>query len=469
MADERRGVKRVRPYAKPDDGEHLEEKTKWLGRPVTVGYRFTKDRLRHVIVTFGDSGTKAEFEKVQNHLRGVHGSLPEPGKTKDDLLASTYEEGGFETKHRLWASGTEQVSFFLTTLPAKSSAEVVPAEFQEVSWQMDASVTAVNKADTQVNNTRLSQAAAGGAAEIRKLNPEDLQDHGMKLGVLVSALDRGIQRLSEPGFAERLESFFSMIESRGIQANWKRADFDLRRWQLLRQSYSAGYEIHKLVVDNWEEWRAIESFPPEPEQKPWQKEITRLHAEMKLATDKLDELFPSPKAKEQEFARLKKELQAAHASFKSRWDTLLATRWAKTESEDPAEGRNYSFATMIAGAVPQLRKLSREDLSDFRQAQRGLLDSYEQVFRLFEEVKKTGTDPFNLGVGINGWYLTEAKWKAAHHAHKVAYAQSELLEQNWEDWRRSGPNPKGTPKSWQKKARELQDEFRAALAASSAA
>lgn len=465
-------VKRVRPYATPDDTDHLEERTRWLGRPVTVSYRFTNDRLRHVIVTFSDSGTGADFEKIQSHLQSVHGSMPTPGKTKEELLSSVYEEDIFQTEHRLTPSEVEQVNFFLTTLPTGPSTEVVPPEFHEMNWQMDASVAAVNKADSQVNNTRLSQAAAAGAAEARKLSPEDLQDHGIKLRVLINALDRGIQRLSDPGFAARLEPFFSMIESRRIPMNGKRADFDLRRWQLLRQSYAAGYEMHKLIAENWDEWRAIESLPPEAEQKPWQKEIARFHGELKEVSDKLKELYPSPpspKEKEQEFAKLKKELQGVHASFKSRWETLLGTRWAKTESEDPAEGKNYSFATMISGAVPRLRKLSREDLTEFRQAQRALLDSYEQAFRLFEELKKTGTDPFNLGVGLTGWYLTEAKWKACHHAHKVAYAQSELLEQNWEDWRRSGPNPKGAPKPWQKKARELENEFRSAMAASDAA
>jgi hypothetical protein len=273
--------------------------------------------------------------------------------------------------------------------------------------------------------------------------------------------------LSEPEFAARLDSFFNMLESRGIQTKWKRSDFDLETWRLLRELWGAGLELHKLMVANWDEWRSVEAFPAEAEQKPWQKEMTRLLGEFTSVTKQLEELHPSPpspEAKKQEFDKLKKELQAAHASFKTRWETLLSTRWARTESEDPAEGRNYSFATMIAGAVPQLRKLRREDLNEFRQAQRALLDCYEQVFRLFEEVKKTGTDPFNLGHSINGWYLTEAKWKAAYHAHKVAYTQSELLEQNWEDWRRSGPNPKGTQKPWQKRAQELQNEFNAAMA-----
>ena len=458
-------VKRVRPYAKPDDGEHLVERTQWLERPVTIDYHFTKDRLRNVIVTFGDSGTAAHFEKIQNHLQSVHGSMPDPAETKDELLKSVYEEGGFQTEHRLTTSRTEQVTFFLTTLPSKASEEVVPPEFQEMSWQMDAAVASFNKAQKAVENTRFTDAAAGGRTALAKVSAEDLLDHASKQRVLLNAIERGIQRLSEPGFAARLDSFFNMLETRGIQTESKRSDFDLETWRILRQLWGAALEVHKLMVANWEEWRSIDGFPEEAEQKPWQTEMSKRVAEFNAAEQKLKQRSPSPKAKEDEFARLKKELQAAHASFKSRWDSLLGTRWAKMESDDPAEGRNCSFATMIAGAVPQLRKLSRKDLSDFRQAQRALLDSYEQVFRLFEEVKKTGTDPFNPGVSLSGWYLTEAKWKTAHHAHQIAYAQSELVEQNWEDWRRSGPNSKGTPKPWQKRAHELQNEFRAAMAA----
>lgn len=113
-------VKRVRPHAKPDAGEHLVERTQWLERPVEIAYRFIKDRLRYVIVTFGDSGTAAHFEMIQNHLQSVHGSMPEPAETKDELLKSVYEEGDFQTEHRLTTSRTEQVTFFLTTLPPRS-------------------------------------------------------------------------------------------------------------------------------------------------------------------------------------------------------------------------------------------------------------------------------------------------------------------------------------------------------------
>jgi hypothetical protein len=43
--------------------------------------------------------------------------------------------------------------------------------------------------------------------------------------------------------------------------------------------------------------------------------------------------------------------------------------------------------------------------------------------------------------------------------YAIAYEQSGLLEENWEDWRKFGPDPKGKPKPWQKKAQQLQSEF----------
>jgi predicted secreted protein len=172
---------------------------------------------------------------------------------------------------------------------------------------------------------------------------------------------------------------------------------------------------------------------------------------------------PTLNLQQVERGRIEAELRAAHASFKTRWDNIAETPWAQTENNDPREGQNSSFTTIIAGAIPFLRKLSREDLSEFRKAQRTLLDSYEQVFSLFQKAQTKGFDPFDPGVGLAGWYPNLAIWQAAQRVHAIAYEQSGLIEENWEEWRRSGSKSKEKQKPWQEKAQQLQSGFDSAF------
>ena len=47
--------------------------------------------------------------------------------------------------------------------------------------------------------------------------------------------------------------------------------------------------------------------------------------------------------------------------------------------------------------------------------------------------------------------------------HAIAYAQSEVLEQTWEDWRLRGLRKDRRWKPWQERMRQLQSEFDAAM------
>lgn len=455
-------VKHVRPRVTKDADGDLSESTTWLGRSAKVRYSFEDDLLRLVIVTFRDSATEADFDKTQNHLQSAPGNMTTPSKTEKYLLCSTYEEGGFEITHSLTADKTEQVTFSRSIASSQSSAAAIPPEFQEMSWQMEALLASYKKAETALENTRLSRTVPAGRSEVAKLGAEDLRDYEIKLRDLLNSIDRGIQRLSEPGFAAKLEPFFSMMESRQLKSNWKRSDFDLRRWQLLRQLSSAAHELHKLMVENWPEWCSIESLPPDAEQKPWQKEMTRLSGEFTSANKQLVELAkPTPSPQQQ----VEKQLKALHVSYKGIWNKLAETRWAQTVNEDPRDGKDFLFAAITPGAVPQLRKLSREDLGDYRRAQRALLESHEQVMSLFQEAQAKGLDPFNPGVDLGGAHWKLATWRTSLKVFTIAYAQTELVEQNWEDWRGHGPEPKGKTKPWQKKAQQLQSEFNTAFEA----
>lgn len=55
-------------------------------------------------------------------------------------------------------------------------------------------------------------------------------------------------------------------------------------------------------------------------------------------------------------------------------------------------------------------------------------------------------------------------WDAAHRLYAIAYEQSGLIEENWDEWRRSGLQSKGKVKPWQEKFQELQRDVDSALA-----
>ena len=353
--------------------------------------------------------------------------------------------------------------------PGQSAARasMFPPELEKLGVRMGEVMTAYQKAETAAQDSRWAKTDPG---EYRKLPREALKEYIARLRELVDATDRAIEMLAQPGFEADVARMLSIAEARGERV--PKGDLKPDALRLLRRIYAGSHQVHLIVDANWEEWLANPT--PGSDLKPWQKEMQALVSDIQIADKEHDALVearasaggvakPNPEPPKVDFTKLETELKAVHAAFKTRWDKLLETRWAQTESNDPREGRNCSFATIIVGAIPQLRKLSREDLREFREAQAALLDSYAQTFSLFQEAQTKGFDPFNPGVGLGGWYRNIASWRAAHRAHAIAYAQSELLEQNWESWRREGIPQKGKAKPWHKKAQELQGEFDAAL------
>jgi hypothetical protein len=364
-------------------------------------------------------------------------------------------------------SGGQRVELPPRPSQAASESSIFPPELEKLGTRMGVVMSAYQKAETAAQDARWAKT---DASEYRKLPREVLKEYIARLRELVDATDQAIAMLAEPGFEANLARMVSIAEAHGTRL--QKADLKPDALRILRRIYAGSLQVHQIIDTNWEEWRADSGSGNDP--KPWQKELLALASDIRMADKELDALVkaraaqestpqPAPDPQQVERKRIEAELKAAHASFKARWDNLIETRWAKTDSTDPREGQNASMATIIAGAIPYLRKLSREDLSEFRKAQRALLDSYEQVFSLFQKAQTNGFDPLNPGVGLAGWYMTLAKWHAARRVHAIAYEQSGLIEENWEDWRRSGLPKQGKLKPWQKKAQQLQTEFESAF------
>ena len=474
MAERNEAVERILLVVIPlslifDLGKHLffpETNGEWPSPTVT--FMTVAAELGMVIGVAGLTLRRLKSHQGPNNAAGAWMVLPVIGLLAGLGLLGTRLVGG--SQGELPPRSTQSDSI-------RSTAEELPPELEKVAVRLTEFLESFNKGEAEVVKTRVMQTMHNAPRDLGKLSREDLRDYGVKQRTMLDAIDRGVQLLSEPGISDKIDRLYSQpaVQNK-LTREVKRAEFGLRRWQLVRKIWGDTDRVVTIIGENWDEWRSIESFPPEAEQKPWQKEIRQLQGELASAKKELEELIgsseatttapkPTPDPQKVEFARLQKELKVVHATFKSGWEKLLGTRWARTESEDPTEGRNYSYAAVLAGAIPKLRKLSREDLSEFRQAQRALLDSYDQALKLFEESRTKGYDAFNPGDNAGGWYRNLPTWQAAYHAHSIAYAQSELVEQNWEEWKRQGPKPKGKQKPWQQKAQQLQLEFDAALKA----
>lgn len=106
-------VKALRPKARSWGKDKLFEPMEWLGRSAAVSYGFDGGLFVIAIVTMTDA-TPADYEKTQKYLQTEYGNMPEPAKTAEFVLSSTYKQGRFSIMHTLRPNKTEQVTVFRT-------------------------------------------------------------------------------------------------------------------------------------------------------------------------------------------------------------------------------------------------------------------------------------------------------------------------------------------------------------------
>ncbi len=362
------------------------------------------------------------------------------------------------------------------TRQSDSKASVMPPDLERLGTRAGEVIGSYQAAEAEVAKSRWETTPA---AERRKLPREALQEHIARHRTWLEATDRLVDLLSEPGFEANAERLLKIYEARGIDVGMRpgqRLDLNPDEWRLVRRNVAAAYKINVLIEANWEEWLTT-TLPSTGEQKPWLKEVSALESEIKTATRDMDALVakrtastnapPVSPTPDQEGAKFAARLKILHATCQNLEDKLRATRWAHTVREDPEEGyRFYPYATVPLSAIPKLRKLEREDLSAFRKAQRELLGSIDQALGLFQEAEAKGIDLFATGgtpkpawSAVEGRGPEQERWRAAQRVYALAAEQSALIEQNWEDWRRRGPEPKGNPQPWQNKAVRLRRDF----------
>ncbi len=373
-------------------------------------------------------------------------------------------------------SGGPRVELPPRPVQVETKAATLPPDLEKLATRAGAVTTTYQKAETAAVNSRWANTEP---REYRTLPRSALTEQIGLERDLVEATDRVIELLEEPGFETEMTRLASLARTQGRRV----PELDLKPdgWRLLRRIYAGSRRMLILVDENWDEWRATPTITEDG--KPWQKEILALVKEIEIADKEHDALIearavaagaakPTPGAEEIIAAKLKARIKDLQVSCDNLQAKLAKTRWAQTGKGDPSDGQGaYLFAAAPVHAISALQKLSLEDLSAFREAEEKLLGPVNDMVRRFQEAESLRMDLF---AGENALALefspvagkADARaqnWRVAHRLYAIAYEQSGLIEQNWEDWRRSGSKSKGKQKPWQEKAQQLQNEFDSAF------
>ncbi len=165
-------------------------------------------------------------------------------------------------------------------------AQGMLAVLKDMVSQMDGLTAAYQKATLEIAATRWSQTFSE-KGDLRALARDDLRDYLAKQKALIDSIDGMLAFLAEPRVVNDFGSSWTYAESHGLTAGRKQPDIDKTPWRLRRRLNESSYAAYKLVEENWEEWRSIQSVIPEAELNSWQREMKRLAAEARAAQTEL--------------------------------------------------------------------------------------------------------------------------------------------------------------------------------------
>lgn len=134
---------------------------------------------------------------------------------------------------------------------AARESSIFPPEFEKLGTRMGVVMSAYQKAETAVQNSRWAKT---DPSEYRKLPRSALTEQIALQRDLVEATDRVIELLAEPDFEANLARMVSIAEARGTRL--PKADLKPDALRLLRRIYAGGHRVFVLIDENWDEWRA---------------------------------------------------------------------------------------------------------------------------------------------------------------------------------------------------------------------
>lgn len=246
-----------------------------------------------------------------------------------------------------------------STKPAPAAAEpstvAATARFEKMAARFEALIESYRMAKTAVDHSQWTIIGRAAPGAVRMLPRENLKEDLTKQRAMLDAIDENIRFHTDPEVDANLDRLFRRAAAGGRVEGWKRADVSLHSWRLRRKAFGAVYEVHKIVDKNWEEFRLVESPPPEAQLQPWQREINRLLSEMRPAQKELEEMQKPDPAEEQ--ARLVAERKEGRNAARD----LVETGALRLKAPTGFEGAKW---LMSRDEVKAVRPKARDDGDD---------------------------------------------------------------------------------------------------------
>ncbi len=120
-------------------------------------------------------------------------------------------------------------------------------------------------------------------ADLQKLPRKDLRDFLARYDELIASYDRMIEFLEEPGLQDKADALVRFAKAQGVSP--PQLELKPDGWRKRRFIDATNRKIWRIVDAHWEEWRT-NSWPPEGDPKPWEKEALALTSEIENAEKK---------------------------------------------------------------------------------------------------------------------------------------------------------------------------------------
>jgi hypothetical protein len=251
------------------------------------------------------------------------------------------------------------------------------------------------------------------------------------------------------GYADRALKILAEAESKKLDVSkaldtpaFTRLDF----WRAWQRTATASSEKLAVVDQNWDEYVAHPIPDAESDLKPWQREVRRLDAVAAAASKEMEAILrpsaaPSPAVAE--VTGLTKELRDLIASWNTAMEKSAATRWAKSDFEDPA----------------QKKTLTRRDLEEAVELSRVAAGFEERIVKLLAQAKAQGIDV--SAATKDAVLLRPEFWHGFQDVDALRLKYRKLADQHWDEWLTAPEAIDAKSKPWQREMKRLDDEMEA--------
>jgi hypothetical protein len=327
--------------------------------------------------------------------------------------------------------------------------DVAGTSARQASVQLQ-SKTPPSVAATELGKQLHDVVGSWGELNLKLFNLPWLKDSEHRRSLPRSALQEVRKMYQELlGYADRALKILAEAESKKLDVSkaldtpaFTRPDF----WRAWQRTTTATSEKLAVVDQNWDEYVAHPFPEAEGDLKPWQREVRRLDAVAAAAAKEMEALVrpsaaPSPPAPE--VTGLAKELRDLIASWDTAMEKSRATRWAKTDFEDPA----------------QKKTLTRRDLEEAVELSRVAAGFEERIVKVLAQAKAQGIDV--SAATKDAVLLRPEFWRGFQDVDALRLKYRKLADQHWDEWLTAPEALDAKSKPWQREMKRLDDEMEA--------